>query len=93
MLINKDYILGLKELRVIANYGNLAFDENISELEDKITLLEIKNYGNISIPDNINQSMYDLVTENYGMINSANDESKENNDTNVLYGNMGYLEL
>jgi len=93
MLINKDYILSLKELKIIDNYGSLAFDKDINELEDKITLIQIKNYGNISIPEEINQSIYDLVTENFGTINRNDDALEKEKDSNVLYGNMGYLEL
>lgn len=93
MLINKDYILALKELKIIANYGTISFDKDINEIKDTIMLLQIKNYGNISIPDEMNQSMYDLFTENFGTINSEEGLQKKGEESDVLYGNMGYLEL
>ena len=91
MTINKEYLSHLKEKKVLENYGALEFDLDINDLGNQPILLEINNYGSIKIPDGIQQSMYDLISENYGMINS--DEKEQVKDTNVLYENMGYLEL
>ena len=91
MTINKEYLSHLKEKKVLENYGALEFDLDINDLGNQPILLEINNYGSIEIPDGIEQSMHDLISENYGMINS--DEKEKVKDENVLYENMGYLEL
>lgn len=89
--INKEYLSHLKEKKVLENYGVLEFDLDINGLGNEPILLDINNYGSIKIPDGIQQSMYDLISQNYGTINS--DENQQTKDDNVLYENMGYLEL
>jgi hypothetical protein len=93
MTINKEYVLKLQEKKVIANYSSLVFDKDIDELGEIDIPLEIKNYGTIVIPDGLKQSLYDLITDNYGIISSHSEKKNKNEDEDVLYENMGYLEL
>jgi hypothetical protein len=93
MVINKDYLSTLKEVKVIENYGDLEFDVDINKMENEHLLLEIKNYGTIVIPEEIHKPIKKLITENYGIINNEGDIKKVEKDTAILYKNMGYLEL
>ncbi|MBI9013967.1 MAG: hypothetical protein JEZ08_17155 [Clostridiales bacterium] len=91
LTINKEYLSHIKEKKVLENYGTVEFDLDINDLGNQAILLDIKNYGAIKVPDGIDQSIHELISENYGTINAEEKPSIKADD--VLYENMGYLEL